>query len=97
VKPTNGKPEPDLREYDFDVIYAPPKRWLSGLSFRGRIGLVQQTGTSGLLPDSPRTTPNAAVATARRLRWLGPATGGWAAPRPRARAPPGDPTRQFED
>jgi len=51
LNPKNGKPEPDEREYDFDVIYAPPEGWLSGFSFRVRTGLVEQSGTHGLLPD----------------------------------------------
>ena len=51
VDPKNRKAEPSEREYDFDVLYAPPKGWLEGFSFRVRVGLVQQTGVSGLLPD----------------------------------------------
>ncbi len=51
INPKNGKAEPNEREYDFDVIYAPSKRWLDGFSFRVRVGLVQQAGVSGLLPD----------------------------------------------
>ncbi len=51
IDPKNRKAEPDEREYDFDVLYAPSKAWLEGFSFRVRVGLVQQTGVSGLLPD----------------------------------------------
>jgi hypothetical protein len=51
INPKNGQPEPDEREYDFDVIYAPSTRWIQGFSFRVRVGLVQQAGVSGLLPD----------------------------------------------
>ena len=51
VNPTSGKPEPNEREYDFDVSYEPPRGWIEGFSFRVRVGLVQQSGTAGLLPD----------------------------------------------
>ena len=51
VNPTSRKPEPDEREYDFDVSYEPPRGWIEGLSFRVRVGLVQQSGSAGLLPD----------------------------------------------
>ncbi len=51
VNPSTKKAAPDRREYDFDVIYAPPVRWLQGFSFRVRVGLVEQAGISGLLPD----------------------------------------------
>jgi hypothetical protein len=51
INPKNGKAQPNEREYDFDVIYAPSKRWLEGFSFRVRVGLVQQANVAGLLPD----------------------------------------------
>lgn len=51
INPKSGKSEPSEREYDFDVIYEPPKGWLAGFSFRVRVGLVQQNGVAGLFPD----------------------------------------------
>jgi hypothetical protein len=46
-----GAGAPDRREYDVDVTYAPPRGPLRGLSFRVRVGLVDQDGVPGLLPD----------------------------------------------
>ncbi len=51
IDPKTRKAAPDRREYDFDVIYAPPQGWLRGFSFRARAGLVDQEDVRGLLPD----------------------------------------------
>jgi len=47
INPKNGHSEPDTREYDFDVNYAPSTGWLRQFSFRVRVGLVQQVGVPG--------------------------------------------------
>ena len=51
IDPTTGGAAPNRREYDFDVTYAPPKGCFRGLSIQARLGLVDQEGVSGLLPD----------------------------------------------
>jgi hypothetical protein len=51
IDPATDRGAPDRLEYDFDVTYAPPKGWFRGLSIKARLGLVDQEGVSGLLPD----------------------------------------------
>jgi outer membrane OprD family porin len=65
IDPKNGEATPDEREYDFDLIYAPVRGWLDGLSFHVRVGLVQRVGVSGLLPDI-RLTMNYELPVLRR-------------------------------